>query len=377
MAGNSKPSNIGEEASFKLLSGSGHSGQTGKGLFDGIQVNEWNTDKVFYWNSTGHYIEIEIISPIVNIWRSGTSDWSTYTKPLKISKWNGSSYIDITDSYPQTITAINHTQWEKTITNLPSGRYKLEYSAAYRMDSEWYIEEANLQKFLLSSNDEKTLFPEILYSNFSKNVIPIMTSNTTPYGVASSSSEFNWNYSAWKAFDGDIGTRWAANVSDSSWVAYEFEEKKIIGKYALQCNEQKSVDWTFDAFDESTNTWVTLHSVTGATWSSNTEKKTYIVKNKKAYQKYRINTTKTDSVGPSISTFEMMEVRSFSLTSLPSVTENDFINYGIDKGSVIDLSVEFNHKGYIERDSTLLGSGKVFKQKIDTSKIPIKKVTIE
>lgn len=375
MAGNARPraANIGEEAHFKLLSGSGSNGQTGKGLFDSRQVNEWNTDGVFYWSKTGEFVEIEIISPVVNIWRSGTESWASYNSPLKISKWSGSSYIDVTNSYPQTITNINQTRWEKTISRLPSSRYKFERGAGYRMDSEWYIEDASLRKFLIAS-DTTSL---IIYPMLSENIIPIMTSNSTPSGVASASGEFSRDNAAWKAFDGDIETRWANSDRNAAWVAYEFEEKKTIGKYAIQCFAQKSIDWTFDAFDETTNMWITLHSVRDAIWSTDLEKKSFIINNKKAFKKYRIYTTKTESYGPSISTFEMMEVIPIPVIPLSSTKINDLERYGLDRGANIDLGAEINNRSYIKSDSSVLGDGKVFKHKIDTSKIPIKKVSIE
>ena len=57
--------------------------------------------------------------------------------------------------------------------------------------------------------------------------------------------------------------------------------------------------------------------------------------------------------------------------------EQNFINHGMGKSSAIDFEAEFTQKSFIKTESSVLGDGKVFKQKIDTSKIPIKKVSIE
>ena len=40
-------------------------------------------------------------------------------------------------------------------------------------------------------------------------LIPTMTSNTTPSGVASSSTDYSSSYQAWRAFDG-ASTEWSS-----------------------------------------------------------------------------------------------------------------------------------------------------------------------
>lgn len=139
MAGKSKPNilNLGQEASYQVLSLVGSQGSGGTvqlpGLFDGNNPNEWNTLKVMYWQTADNFIEINISTPKVNIWRSGTTSWKQYIGSLKIKYWNGSSYVDVTNNYLQTVTQIAETQWEKTILDLPSGRYRFEYGTAFRL----------------------------------------------------------------------------------------------------------------------------------------------------------------------------------------------------------------------------------------------------
>lgn len=62
---------------------------------------------------------------------------------------------------------------------------------------------------------------------------------------------------------------------------------------------------------------------------------------------------------------------------IPNADEQNFINHGMGKSSAIDFEAEFTQKSFIKTESSVLGDGKVFKQKIDTSKIPIKKVSIK
>lgn len=66
------------------------------------------------------------------------------------------------------------------------------------------------------------------------NLIPYMTSNTAPSGVASASSDRNSYYAAWYAMDGVISDRyahvgWTVDDSDTEpWIAYEWGNDKLI-----------------------------------------------------------------------------------------------------------------------------------------------------
>lgn len=64
------------------------------------------------------------------------------------------------------------------------------------------------------------------------------------------------------------------------------------------------------------------------------------------------------------------------MKSLDSLSESNFLIHGKDKNGEIDMHLMLKHRSYQSTGSNILGSGKVFKQKIDTTKIPIKKATI-
>lgn len=159
MGGIAKPNieKLGKEAKYKVISIKSSSGSGGTlekcGLFDGTTPNAWNIPEVFYWNEGYDYhLEIDILSYHVNIWRSGTANFSSYCNPLIIYKWNGNEYIDVSDLYKQTTSAIKNGEWEKTIYNLPKGRYKFTNNKKLRLDSEWYIEEVKNNKYLIKQN---------------------------------------------------------------------------------------------------------------------------------------------------------------------------------------------------------------------------------
>ena len=74
-------------------------------------------------------------------------------------------------------------------------------------------------------------------------LIPNMTSNTSPSGIASASSMYNTSYDAWKAFDGSMSSNgYVPNGSDkfgSAYVQYQFEEPtkaKVVSIYNKEGN---------------------------------------------------------------------------------------------------------------------------------------------
>lgn len=145
MAGNAKPQVplLGPEAIYTRLNGFSANNQDGQGLFDGTTVDGWDTNSVFYWNAVTSYVEINILSSLVHIWRSGVSSYPANKGSLKIKKWDGSAYVDVTSTFPQTLSNLTNLAWERTIENLPMGQYRFEYGSGARIDSEWFIEDVS------------------------------------------------------------------------------------------------------------------------------------------------------------------------------------------------------------------------------------------
>lgn len=72
-------------------------------------------------------------------------------------------------------------------------------------------------------------------------LIPKMTSNTTPSGVASGSSYDSSDYEPYKAFDDDIQTAWVPNTTNGAgeWISYKFEKPVCVKKVALGVMQAK------------------------------------------------------------------------------------------------------------------------------------------
>jgi hypothetical protein len=155
------------------------------------------------------------------------------------------------------------------------------------------------------------------------NAVPLMTSNTTPSGIATRSSVENSSREPYNAFDGNTtGTWWTSLAPQGQWIAYEFTSSKLITKYKFLSHTFIINNFTFEGWDGSA--WVVLHTVTGnavATYTSpELTHTTY-------YIKYRINVTSVASSG----TVNMYELyffeKGYTLDSVAGGTFN--LNSGV------------------------------------------------
>lgn len=71
--------------------------------------------------------------------------------------------------------------------------------------------------------------------NYKKPLVPIMTSNTAPYGeVIRDSDHSSGSYKSYYAFDGKDDTRWHASKTTNAWIGYKFETLTKINKIMIQ-----------------------------------------------------------------------------------------------------------------------------------------------
>lgn len=189
MAGIAKPNDNMLEVSYVVNSfystdnGSSDNGDS-CGLFNGVVVDEWSTNNVFYFRQSNNYIDITINNDC-NIYRCGTASWSEgYQTKLKIEKYENEEWIDITGSITQNEKAITHLEWDKWITNLQRGRYKFSYLNGVRLDSEWFIEKE--PKVVLKQNGKVY---SILKENY--NIETGMYNEITTYDIENQASISN------------------------------------------------------------------------------------------------------------------------------------------------------------------------------------------
>lgn len=144
---------------------------------------------------------------------------------------------------------------------------------------------------------------------------PVMTSNTTPSGVASASSEHSSTTAAWAAFkQADVNEGWATSYGQitNAWIQYKFDNPKVIKKLHITLRDVVSYGM-FKAFDfQASNNgadWTTLLSANNIVNTPGSSYD-YSIDNDDAYYYYRIFITDTggytsDHIG--LKRFDMYE----------------------------------------------------------------------
>jgi hypothetical protein len=229
------------------------------------------------------------------------------------------------------------------------------------------------KKILISSSSGNSLSLEKVEE---VNLVPTMTSNTAPKGIASASSEYSSDYFAWKAFDKIKGSGpasgWASSEGvNTGWLQYEFENPTIINKYKVTSRGtsvgESPKNWTFegsnDGFVDDINT---LHTVIDETNWSQAETREFSFINFTKYKMYRLNINSNNGFASYVVVQELeMFGQNTTLKQLPSKTEQDFINHGMVTTQVINPQEKMAQKQYINNTSATLGNGKVFEQPVD------------
>lgn len=197
-------------------------------------------------------------------------------------------------------------------------------------------------------------------TQYTDNLIPKMTSNTSPSGKASASSTaYSNSYFAYSAFDHNSSTvsnAWAsANSVTTGWLEYEFPDLQRITKYTIISRVYSGIDvkempknWTFEAYDEDLDSWVILDTRAGVTDWESSVKKEFTFKNTKAYYRYRINITANNghTAGVAIGEMEMME----------SITNTIELNAIVeDKNIILSWNSIIGSESYIIKRSTTTG----------------------
>lgn len=167
-------------------------------------------------------------------------------------------------------------------------------------------------------------------------LIPVMTSNNTPSGVASSSSTLNSSFNAYRAFDG-VNTQssmqggWLAAANDSApWIAYEFPIKHKLDKisiYTANNSTTTSKDVYIEGFTDNEQ-WenclknsetATLQFIQG-TYGTNVSKFNFEL-NGNEYKKFRIRGTSAFYGGTNqyACTFDQIQIFSQGSGTLPGI----------------------------------------------------------
>ncbi|MGO4730235.1 hypothetical protein [Paenibacillus sp. 2KB_22] len=126
-------------------------------------------------------------------------------------------------------------------------------------------------------------------------MIPAMTSNTTPQGVAAASTTYSSSLEPWKAFDkntADAGWLMESNKWNGAWISYTFPQPTVVNKYGIKGpNSNVSTDsaksWRFEGTNDGTN-WTVLDIKTNQPAWSTGEYREYVFTNKDTYKTCRL-----------------------------------------------------------------------------------------
>lgn len=129
------------------------------------------------------------------------------------------------------------------------------------------------------------------------NLVPVMTSNTTPSGIAAASSIQAVAVDAWKAFNRvTSGTdfTWQSSNTDPlpQWISYTFPAAKLVKHYAITTYNYSPKDFTFEGSNDGV-TWTVLDTQTGVAWFS-LERKVFSVAGNVPYTIFRVNVSAID-----------------------------------------------------------------------------------
>ncbi|MGG1650399.1 DUF1565 domain-containing protein [Paenibacillus sp. NRS-1775] len=243
-----------------------------------------------------------------------------------------------------------------------------------------------IKVLLLSNNKYFSTTPRKISDT---TIIPKMTNNTSPSGLAFSKGAYGTNeaYLAFNQLDENEGYCSTNSSGGVGFLGYRFTAPKIIAKYVVRNGTLNSYNrlpknWTFEGSNDSTSgidgTWEVLDRQSKQIWNTPSTDKVFEIENIKAFTTYRLNWTANNGATDYTS---VGELKMFELLSVPSLivmsynNERSFLSYGMNFDSALNLSTRFNRYIDIQNSSAALGLGKVFEHNVDLSKNTVNKIT--
>lgn len=181
--------------------------------------------------------------------------------------------------------------------------------------------------------------PRVPVYSHSANIIPAMTSNTAPSGVASASSFISSNFE-WKAFDRiETAAGWFPEGA-TGWLQYQFPYARVVTQYTVKPGifgfTYSPKSWTFKGSNNGT-TWTTLDTQTNITdWAV---PRTIDLVNAVAYACYRLDITASNNASNvGVGELEMMEtVVSYGSGKDDAIAQIRAINALVTVGTTLTL----------------------------------------
>ena len=210
--------------------------------FDGVSSTQWIPN--INSSSTGSgYIDYEFPSPVVAVCFSieggGSANFTCKLQGLN----GGGSWDDLSSNLSVTSSTYSHIVYFDNSTAYSKYRLQVNKTStgewlrigSIQLYSQSIVISENAMKAIGASDyASETLLNNLIwltcinnseYKDYVINAsVPIMTSNTTPSGVASASAIVSATYDAYKAFDENSSTWWSSNTYSNQYVQYDFGE---------------------------------------------------------------------------------------------------------------------------------------------------------
>lgn len=364
-------------------------------LNDGVTTKQGTYGTILMYASSS-FIDFYVRNE-TKLWATGgyySDSGGTTGRNVNILKFdeNTKSYVQYS-----TATTLSTGEWYVLCDKLTEGKYRIQAVSNYVVFDEFYFEGLTINKsFIQHEGLYKKWIPHSPAST-KGNAIPLMTSDTSPSGQAFSDSLYDASYPSYYAFDGDITKSWtSATTAFPHHIGYKFLEKKNIIKYEVQIRSLDGNDltcapnsWSFEGSDNGVD-WRVLGQVTGQTWTSKGETKTFEVSNTNEYLMYRLNIISHNgysSPAVSVGNLRMFESDKpsspahWKTVSVSLPTSNQFLSDGMSISPTLDRVVTELEPVNMTPRSDILGVndvGKVFSTPIDLKKyFDIRRIKVE
>lgn len=207
-------------------------------------------------------------------------------------------------------------------------------------------------------------------NKYSDNLIPIMTSNNTPSGLAEGSTAVNSSWEPYKAFDGNrVSTAFLTTEPFPVYLQYTFNKPVAVSRYAIGVSGAGAAprDFTFEGSNDG-EVWVVLDTQSGYNHASSSLP-TFPISNTQEYISYKLSMTSRLS-GTQTGVYEL-EMYSHD----PLYPAVNLVNSAgaVPKNTDYELEAEFINatESFITRDvaelsgAAVVGSGKQYIKDID------------
>lgn len=215
-----------------------------------------------------------------------------------------------------------------------------------------------------------------------KGNVPVMTSNTAPYGEASASSVYSGSgFEAYRAFDNNDTTRWNTTnlTTTNSWIMYKFTNPVCVRKFRLRPHYASSTCFVKNYRIEASNdgsTWETLY--TGLLENIENDV-TVNITNDNYYLYYRLYVVDSYN-SQAISVYTLQFYGRELKVSVPTMTSNSAPYGEASASTVLSGSGGEPYKAFDNSDSTKWSANTNTNEHITyefTSKVKVEKVYIK